>query len=354
MLFINNRLKYKFIINHCNDSNSIIDTNLYELLNKTKDNINNYKYNWDNNKKIINNYEFIYYSSNKLHNICSILPISRSFFKLQQILYDYTIINDKHIRCACIAEGPGGFIQSILYYCQVNDIIIDDIYGITLLDKTNYNIPYWNINIIQNKKIKLLSGEDNTGNLYNINNINNFIKSIDSKLDLVTCDGGIDYSDNYNSQELNSYKLLYSEIYLVLNIQKENGSCVIKFFDILHKKTIQLLFILTMVYDKIYIVKPTFSRKTNSEKYLICKHFKTNDDIIKKMKEYWDNVDDLSIDIPDKFLSKIKYFNKITINEQCSYINKILSINKNINIYPSKENIKNCNDWCRKYKLPIN
>ena len=64
------------------------------------------------------------------------------------------------------------------------------------------------------------------------------------KSDLVTADGGFDYSTDYNKQELSSYKLIYSEIYIALNIQKDNGSFVLKVFDIFYHKTIQLIYLL--------------------------------------------------------------------------------------------------------------
>ena len=67
----------------------------------------------------------------------------------------------------------------------------------------------------------ILDGVDKTGNLYNYENASNFIKNINlNYCYLVTADGGFDYSSDYNSQEISSYKLIYSEIYVALNIQK--------------------------------------------------------------------------------------------------------------------------------------
>ena len=45
---------------------------------------------------------------------------------------------------------------------------------------------------------------------------------------------------DFNKQELTSYKLLFSEIYIALNIQQEGGTFIIKMFDIFYHKTIQL------------------------------------------------------------------------------------------------------------------
>ena len=50
-----------------------------------------------------------------------------------------------------------------------------------------------------------------------IENINDFISIIgENTCEFVTSDGGIDYSNNYNLQELSSYNLIFFEIYLMI------------------------------------------------------------------------------------------------------------------------------------------
>ena len=51
---------------------------------------------------------------------------------------------------------------------------------------------------------------------------NYFINSLrNNYCEIITADGGFDYSIDYNSQEDMSYKLLYCEIFIALNIQKK-------------------------------------------------------------------------------------------------------------------------------------
>ena len=68
---------------------------------------------------------------------------------------------------------------------------------------------------------------------------------------LITADGGFDYSDDYNSQENSSYRLLYSEVFIALHNQKEGGHFVLKVFDLFSYKTIQLLYLLYCHYEKV-------------------------------------------------------------------------------------------------------
>ena len=143
--------------------------------------------------------------------------------------------------------------------------------------------------------------------------------------------------------------------YIALNIQKDNGTFVLKVFDIFYHKTIQLLYLLYLSYDEVFIYKPTVSRISNSEKYIVCKGFKGfNKEIVDLLTNYYSNVNNLHIELPNEFIDIIKEYNNIFVQNQINYINEILKFNcKNIN-----ERIKNqiiySKEWCEKYKIPIN
>ena len=88
---------------------------IQQLLN-TKKKIDNYTQEWDIVKKMIHEYEYIYTSSYYKKNISIFSPISRSYFKMTEINKYYNLLNqDKKYTITCLAEAPGGFIQSLLY-----------------------------------------------------------------------------------------------------------------------------------------------------------------------------------------------------------------------------------------------
>lgn len=305
---------------------------------------------WEKAKKKVNKYEYIYTSSRKNRNVCSILPVSRSYFKIYEIIKDIIKLDNEGV-AGCIAEGPGGFIHCI------NDTTNITVHGITLISKTDKNIPFWNQNIINNENNILCYGNDNTGDIYKIDNTQEFITSFGGQLcNLVTADGGFDYSSDYNSQESDSYKLLFCEIYIAINIQKQGGSFLIKFFDIFNYKTIQLIYILFICYRKINIYKPTTSRLSNSEKYIVCQGFNGyNRDIIETMSKNYDNDKDMVIDVPDTFIKELLEYNDQFVNTQISTIREIISnVEDSCDIKPTREQIKNAKEWCQKYELPIN
>jgi len=333
----------------------IINEKKHKELENTKLRIDNYSDKWEKSKKVFNDYEYIYFCKSKKKNICKYdKSISRAFYKLHEILIDYKLIKDNDI--TSIAEGPGGFIQSILYNYNKMNIEINNINGLTL-KSNNKNIPDWHPLIKNNNIINIIYGIEDTGDICNMNNIKSIIENIgESTQGLVTCDGGIDYSNDYNNQELLSYELIYSEIILGLHIQKEGGSMIIKIFDISHYKTIQLIYILYQSYENVSIHKPYTSRNTNSEKYIICKNYSKNSSVIKIMKYFFDNKHNMIIDIPKDFLNDITNYNIKFIDNQINNIKKILKKidDKCIKLKPSQTQIDLSIKWCENYNMDIN
>ena len=243
------------IIKEINLINPIIDEVMHRKLMETKKLIDEYQDKWDRYKKNNNEYEYVYtVSTNIRKNICKLSPISRSYFKLHELLQDLNILDDYlSITITCMAEGPGGFIQNLLYNCSKKKIRINNLYGITLLSEST-DIPYWSPIIMQTEIVTRINGSDNTGDICNIDNHNDFISKVGMRsCDIITADGGIDYTNNYNGQESDSYNFIYNEILIALQIQKNQGTFIIKMFDLLYHNTVQLIYILYMCYNKITI-----------------------------------------------------------------------------------------------------
>ena len=342
-----------FTLKYNDSNNDVLNNELYEKIKSKKSEIDEVRESWDSAKKISNDYEYIYTSSNYKKNISSIIPVSRSFFKLREIIYDFKI-NIKEYN-SCIAEAPGGFVQSILRHNEENNLSLEKIYGITLVSN-NKDIPFWNPNIIKNNKVIISNGFDDTGDLYKLHNVISFIKTCGKgTCQLVTADGGFDYTSNFE-QELSSYKLFFSEIMIALNIQKDGGAFICKFFDLFYRSTLQLLFLLYLSYETVSFIKPLTSRQSNSEKYIVCRGFKGfNKDISNIMCENFGKPN-MNIDLPEEFIEMINTYHKQFIKNQINKIDntlKIISIRKN-NDKPTYKQIDLAKEWCRNYKIPIN
>jgi 23S rRNA U2552 (ribose-2'-O)-methylase RlmE/FtsJ len=341
---LNNEKKIIFI----KLNNFIVYNKLQNVLKITKSLIDPYCKSWDTYKKLNNKYEYIY-NSNKTLGL-NFKPISRSYFKLHEIVHDHDIILDGKL-IFCMAESPGGFIKNILDNTSSTHVYANS------LSSPNRSIPSWNDAILKSNNVDILNGVDKTGNICNINNINNIIETIGyNKCDIITADGGIDYSNNYNNQELDSYDLILSEIYLALNLQKCDGVFILKVFDIFYYNTIQLLYILHLFYDNVYIAKLDTSRPSNSEKYIVCKGFKINNDntiIINKIKDYIECNICLDLFVPIDFIISLYTYIDFFNNQQIHNINSTINLikqkyNNNLIIFNHLENAKK---WYKKYNI---
>jgi len=323
-------------------TNVYISQSLYYYLNKIKQQINIHVKEWDHYKKITNPYEYIHtHIFNTNISVSKYKPLSRSFFKMIEIInIFYLLCEDSNIKSFHLAEGPGGFIEAFNYFR--NNKYNDEYYGITIISN-DVNIPSWKKGenyIKNNKKIKIEYGSSKNGDLFDKQNIEYFSKKYYNSMDYITGDGGIDFSKDFNNQEDLSYKLILSQILYAIIIQKKNGVFVLKIFDIFKYKTIELIYLLSIFYNIVYIYKPYTSRIANSEKYVICKKFKGisedfKNKIINKFQYIMQNADNLhsifNFSLSNNFLYKIKEINAIYGQQQLENINTTLNFIREIN-----------------------
>jgi 23S rRNA U2552 (ribose-2'-O)-methylase RlmE/FtsJ len=394
-------IKVKLILNNSNlpsfnITTGKIDEYLYfnkterDLLIKQKNQIDSFNSSkeWDKNKKISNLYELIHISNNKFkHNsIARYYPLSRSFFKMWEMINHFGLINQMDtIVTGHLAEGPGGFIEACIYYRQrllqqFNINLNDKYYGITLNPYTR-EIPGWvkTNNLIKkySKNIHIDYGVDNTGDLYNVHNSRGFAKKIMSNggADLITSDGGFDFSVDFSNQEQMSIRLILSELLTGINSQKINGSMICKIFDTYSYIHIQLLYFITCLYSEVYLFKPLTSRPANSEKYLVALKFKGFNNQLERqyyisrletILESWDNVinqelifSNIFVNPPKEFFDSIQEYNGLSFLQQQKYIDKTINLIVNYPEHREIENIINQQtekaiQWCIKYNMTIN
>jgi cap1 methyltransferase len=225
------------------------------------------------------------------------------------------------------------------------------------------------------KKISIIYGRDNTGDINNLDNIdwiaeksggfNNFF--------LITADGGFDEGNDFNNKEQLHYFLILNEIYSAIALQKEGGSFILKVFDIFTETSIQLLYLLNTMYEQIFVYKPKTSRPTNSEKYIICKNFNPSKSYLEKIKNALFHLSKnlrskkmkyatftLFESVPQRFIDKIRDMNTIFIKAQCDFLEKAIMYcdntefieNYDIELSNSIEKRKSVfREWEKRYNL---
>jgi len=351
-----------------------INKTLARYLNKIKGQIDKHSEDWDNIKKYTNPHEYIHtcYPNSK-HPISKLKPLSRAFFKFIEMANVFDIFEsyNRSIKSFHLAEGPGGFIEAIQLMRMNNE---DTYYGMTLIDRTNANVPGWRKSdnfLTKHPNVIIESGEDGTGNLYNPANFNYCIENYGNSMDIVTGDGGFDFSIDFNKQEELAFRLILSQVAYAIGLQRHGGTFILKFFDTFMKPSIDILYILAAFYKNVHIIKPQTSRYANSEKYIVCTGFKYHNSkamaqkfhsIISVLNNM--NLKDLSIstilDIPinQRFISSLGNINAILGQQQMENILTTLIFIENkerkgerLNQLTTK-NIQKCITWCVKNQIP--
>lgn len=338
-------------------------------LNRIKIQIDNNQEKWDIYKKYTNTYEYIHsIIPNSKQSVCTLKPLSRSFYKMIEICHNFNIINELPQVCKTfhLAEGPGGFIEAIV---SLRNNKNDTYYGMTLNDN-DVNVPGWkksNHFLKSNPNVIIENGQDNTGNLLNKENLEYCFKLYNNSMDLITADGGFDFSQDFNRQEITSLKLIYAQVCYAIAMQKKNGTFILKVFDLFTQASLDILFLLCCLYKNVTIVKPNTSRIANSEKYIVCKKFKleTSNMILYELLKSFDYLDTqmnlnriLRFDIPHYFINKIEDCNSLFGQIQIENISSTLNLIDNYRTEKveslKKFNISKSISWCQKYNLPYN
>ena len=329
------------------DIKSYTSHSLYNFYNESKNKLKNMVeteesiITFKNLLKIINPYEYIFNKASGFKNSISKLKnYTNLFYDLLEIfntinIFDYFL--NKNIKSLHISEN---YIDS------------------------NYCVDFFR----ENQKNEHLNFEEINEEIYNTIN--------DKRYDFIFYE-----FKNSNFENINYYILNIIQVLMILlKYQGNNGTSLIKIYHIFHKPIIDILYILSSVYEKVYIIKPNTSNPTTFDKYIVCKNFILNDNKKELYKNYYfklahfinsylqknlnanDNMNILSIincEIPCYFTNKIDEINIIIGQQQLESIDQIINILKNKNKEEKIENIKKNNIqksilWCEKFKIPHN
>jgi 23S rRNA U2552 (ribose-2'-O)-methylase RlmE/FtsJ len=447
----------------CNDKidRVYVSSSVYSHLCDIKAQIEKYQDAWDNIKKFTNPYEYIHtnISGNKT-NISKLRPLSRSFYKMIEIIKNHTFLSQLNhtivpkpdtkmgINTFHLAEGPGGFIEAISYLrgqeflrvmkeestkavststacvntilpdssiqilkrnTELHDEVMKDLeqlrtsrrifesqkitydnsgsgggsgggntqvtyandryYGMTLINDDPI-CPGWKKTrafLENHQNVVIETGADKTGNLISLDNFMHCAAKYQNKMNIITADGGFDFSVDFNNQENMATQLILCEVFYALAMQKQGGTFILKIFDVFHKPTVDILYLLCYYYNSVSIMKPHTSRIANSEKYVVCQGFKISDSskIVEQFSELFESLSScperiLSIIPQDHdlyFLNKIEEMNAMVSFQQIENITSTLSIITNhrntekLDHY-KKSNVNKCIAWCEHYDIP--
>ena len=291
---------------------------------------------------IVNHYEFIYSKvpDTKL-SVSKLKPFSNTFYIFMELNSIFNILNH--------------------------------------FDINNNNISIMNYGVNSNsivEYINIFRENNNDIFLQNTLNLNNIQKNRKMKKDNIISASAIDFlfyeledeEYNDNNKYINGLLCIISNL---LYYQSENGISIIKISNIFYKPVIDILYLLSSIYEKVYIIKPNVTNIINNDRYIVCKNFILNFQRAGIYNNYISRIDHIlmkeNVRISSLFEEPISYFllnkieesNLIIGHQQLEYIDQIISLYKNKNKEDKieimkKNNIQKCISWCEKFKIPYN
>lgn len=367
-----------------------VNERVHGMLDVVKNSIGNDR-RWDRFKRYFNMFELVSSTAFDIPGLAAYTPTSRSFFKLTELLLDHDadIVRPYASKSAFLCDAPGGFVEAFIMHRRRRTLVRkphdwigkDVMHAISLVgdgSDRGYGgdgTPGWRLprDLMRNNNIHLHGGDgDGDGDLYILENIDSFVKRVSPcSCDLVTADGGFDFSGDFNSQERSSLRLLVSEVYTALLLQADMGCLVIKMYDLRLPATLRLLWLLHTCYPGgVVIDKPASSRAANSEKFIVCKKFMRSDTVVKVTNclrhsvsrgigevPLIDGTEELP---PSWFLRDVAMFNTRYIAAQTKTIVRTLSHMRSGDIhgvgpvpYPCfKAQAAAAKEWCLRYNVP--
>ena len=286
-----------------------------QICDNDNDNKNNISIEYIN--KIVNPFEFIYTNvPGSTISVSKVKPDSSIFFELMELFQLFGI----------------------------NDIL-------TLKNKINiahltpnYSSTNYLLNMLREENNDCIISKDfNYNNLYEL-----FInKHFNHKLDLIICEfHSNEYTDT--TKYINNMILI---LLIIIKNQKNQGISVIKIDNIFYKTVIDVIFILSGIYDKMYLVKSSISNITKGERYLICKGYNENCNILISIEEKLLSIINnnelmnnkcvssiIDNDLPYYLLNKLEESNIVIGQQQLEAYDQIINIFKNRNREEKLEN----------------
>lgn len=355
-----------------------VNTNIeqYYLKNIEK-NIKNVKKEWDIYKKLTNTYELLYSQIPfESHCVGDVVNTSRTFFIVVEILHKFylpSLQEEDNINTFHFSDKTNGMMDALIH---VRTNGKNDTY-------TTFENCEDKCELLQNKKSFILKNK-----LLDIDNFINVIEKYKSSIDFITADI---YNDGYDPDVF-----IHTQICYALCIQKLNGNFTLKLFDTFTNISIDIMGLLSSMYEEVFITKPSACKNYNSETYLVCKKFLHNNNhhytyLLRYLKMILSEgkLNNKSFFSPTScinefFSNKIKEYSTIFTQYQIEHIHNTLNIiatdkNKNIDIqrdllegvktnrsysrpdfekskvhYLNNVNIKKCIQFCSSHNIEIN
>jgi hypothetical protein len=188
-----------------------------------------------------------------------------------------------------------------------------------------------------------------------------FAAAANISIDIAFCEAA-------SSDEYANNLVLIRQLCHVFCVLKKNGTLIVKYGDSFSCLSLDIVTILSHLFEKTFFIKPSICNVTSCEKFIVCKGFlfDSNDttlsDVFSKLYSSVINCPHehiiqriLQIDIPLFVCGKLEEVNSIMGQPRLEKIQSILTNIEHCNVTLSSVNntdadSQKCKDWCDKHK----
>ena len=206
---------------------------------------------------------------------------ARSVYKLKEIHYNYNILSPSYSNFVDLCAAPGSWTQML-----------------RILTKSNPNAKIVSVDIqhiVPIEGVKIIKGD-----ITRQDTIEKILANFDQKkVDVIIFDGAPDVTGVIDVDMYMQVELIIFALVIVMKLLKKGGIFVAKMFkvgagDDLEKVRRENLYAVKsdfyyekvkILFDNVFYFKPTSSRASSHETYLICENFEIEDEDILKIIE---------------------------------------------------------------------
>jgi hypothetical protein len=147
-----------------------------------------------------------------------------------------------------------------------------------------------------------------------------------------------------NSTTTRSYVFSMLRILQVIHrTMKLHGSCVIKITNVIYKPILEALYILSSMFDKVYIFKPDASNVFTHDKYIICSNLIVQPSSINNIYTNKHITSLLSVPLPIMFVNRVNEINVMICKRQLEFFDQAINCLKSKYKFDKIEQLINTN-----------
>ena len=295
--------------------------------------------------------------------------ISNAWIKSYEILHTFKLVEqctEDMFESFHICELPGGFVLALKWYIETHTTktlnwIAQSLNPYNQTNRQTMKGKYLpdQYNLAKNNKANYDWGADNTGDITNVENIRYYHTKYGRTRDLVTSDCGQDASDNFTEQETHLIKVYWGQFACAMGLLRKGGSYFMKMFTVHTIKMIEIVWLATLLFEQVQIVKPLKTTFMSGEVYMVCKGFRDIDtdkylEHFYRYLEHFDAVNLVNLDIiSDEFIEQLNDCNVLMGKRRLVNINTQIFVTNNIGYYSKypqiKRHIDNIVEYYTKY-----